>query len=50
MAKDTKILQSILDGQALIRKDIKDVKEEAKKNRRKINRENRQIGYAVSQP
>ena len=28
---DTKILQSILDGQVLIRKDIKEVKVEAKK-------------------
>lgn len=31
MASDTKMLQSILDGQTLIRKDIKEVKEEAKK-------------------
>lgn len=36
MAKDTKILQSILDGQVLIRKDIKEVKEEAKKTEERL--------------
>lgn len=36
MARDTKILQSILDGQILIRKDIKEVKEEAKKTEERL--------------
>jgi len=36
MAKDTKILQSILDGQTLIRTDIKEVKEEAKKTEERL--------------
>ncbi len=36
MANDTKILQSILDGQVLIRKDIKEVKEEAKKTEERL--------------
>ncbi len=38
MINDTKILQSILDGQVLIRKDIKEVKEEAKKTEERLTR------------
>lgn len=33
---DTKILQSILDGQTLIRKDIKEFKEEAEKTESRL--------------
>lgn len=34
---DTKMLQALLDGQTVIRKDIKEVKEEVKKNGARID-------------
>ncbi len=42
---DTKLLQSILDGQVSIRKDIKDVKEEAEKNGDRIDKFGLKLAY-----
>ncbi|MCX6705699.1 MAG: hypothetical protein NTV24_01160 [Candidatus Woesebacteria bacterium] len=48
MANDTKILQSILDGQVLIRKDIKEVKEEAKKTEERLTGRIDKLGTQLS--
>ncbi|MFH1971415.1 MAG: hypothetical protein ABIJ05_03475 [Patescibacteria group bacterium] len=41
---DTKILQSILDGQTSIRKDIKEVKEELKKTEIRLTKRINTLG------
>jgi len=48
MAKDTKILQAILDGQTLIRKDIKEVKEEAKKTEGRLTGRIDKLGLQIA--
>jgi len=45
---DTKILQSILDGQTLIRKDIKEVKVEAKKTEERLTRRIDKLGLLTA--
>ena len=48
MAKDNKILQSILDSQILIRKDIKEVKEEAKKTEERLTGRINKLGMQLA--
>ncbi len=45
---DTKILQSILDGQVLIRKDIQEVKEEAKKTEGRLTERIDKLGLQIA--
>lgn len=45
---DTKILQSILDGQSSIRKDIKEVKEELKKTETKLTKRIDTLGLQIA--
>jgi len=48
VAKDNKILQSILDSQILIRKDIKEVKEEAKKTEERLTGRINKLGMQLA--
>ncbi len=45
---DTKILQSILDGQALIRADIKEVKEEVKSTKTSLTERMDKLGLQLA--
>jgi hypothetical protein len=45
---DTKILQSIIDGQVLIREEIKDVKKEMRGGFKAVNKRIDKIGKAVA--
>jgi len=45
---DTKILQSILDGQTSIRKDIKEVKEELKKTEIRLTKRINTLGLQIA--
>lgn len=48
MTSDTKMLQSILDGQVSIRKDIKEVKEEAKKTEERLTERIDKLGMQLA--
>ncbi|KKQ74429.1 MAG: hypothetical protein US96_C0032G0008 [Candidatus Woesebacteria bacterium GW2011_GWB1_38_5b] len=45
---DTKILQAILDGQTLIRKDIKEVKEGLKKTEERLTGRMDKLGLQIA--
>lgn len=45
---DTKLLQSIVDGQALIRGDIKEVKEEVKKTKTTLTERIDRLGLQLA--
>jgi len=48
MTRDTKVLQSILDGQTLIRKDIKEVKEAAVKTEERLTKRIDKLGLQIA--